>query len=102
MSDDEFEVLTADAYAGPGDGGRTGSWRVLRPVVDYAKCTPARTGKAACFYCWLYCPDNVVSKTVPPKVDLTYCKGCGICAQECPTKAIVMLEESSCTDEPAR
>lgn len=102
MNDDEFDVLTADAYAGPGDGGRTGSWRVLRPVLDRTKCTPARTGKAACFYCWLYCPDGVVSKTVPPAVDLTYCKGCGICAQECPTQAIVMLAESDTEDPPAR
>jgi pyruvate ferredoxin oxidoreductase delta subunit len=26
-------------------------------------------------------------------VDLNYCKGCGICAQECPTKAITMVPE---------
>jgi len=26
-------------------------------------------------------------------VDLDYCKGCGICASECPQKAITMVEE---------
>jgi pyruvate ferredoxin oxidoreductase delta subunit len=25
--------------------------------------------------------------------DLYYCKGCGICAQECPTDAIAMKDE---------
>jgi pyruvate ferredoxin oxidoreductase delta subunit len=36
-----------------------------------------------------------VSKTLEPKIDLEYCKGCGICAEECPPKAIAMVEESS-------
>ena len=95
MSDEKFRVLTSDSYAGPGDAGRTGSWRVLRPVIDYEKCAPAKAGKPACFLCWLYCPDSVVSKTLQPRIDLTYCKGCGICAEECPPQAIAMVEESS-------
>jgi len=94
MSSVTLRVLTSASVAGPGDAGRTGSWRVLRPVIDYTKCTPAKTGKPTCFYCWLYCPDGVVSKTVQPHVNLTYCKGCGICAAECPPQAIVMVEES--------
>ncbi len=94
MSIEELRVLTSDSYAGPGDAGRTGSWRVLRPVIDYAKCTPARTDKPACFYCWLFCPDSVVSKTTRPAINLEYCKGCGICAEECPPHAITMVEES--------
>jgi len=94
MSKEEFRVLTSDSYAGPGDAGRTGSWRVLRPVLDPSKCTPARTGKASCAFCWLYCPDGTVGKTIPPTFTLEYCKGCGICAEECPTGAITMVEES--------
>jgi Pyruvate/2-oxoacid:ferredoxin oxidoreductase delta subunit len=27
------------------------------------------------------------------EADLEYCKGCGICAEECPTKAIEMITE---------
>jgi pyruvate ferredoxin oxidoreductase delta subunit len=27
-------------------------------------------------------------------MDLDHCKGCGICAQECPQKAIKMMEET--------
>jgi len=95
MSSEKLRVLTSASYAGPGDAGRTGSWRVLRPVIDYTKCAPAKSGKPACFFCWLYCPDSVVSKTLQPRIDLTYCKGCGICAEECPPQAIAMVEESS-------
>jgi pyruvate ferredoxin oxidoreductase delta subunit len=101
MSLKKFRAMTSDSYAGPGDAGRTGSWRVRRPVIDYTKCTPARKGKAACYFCWLYCPDSVVSKTLKPEIDLEYCKGCGICAEECPTQAISMVEESSFVDEDA-
>jgi pyruvate ferredoxin oxidoreductase delta subunit len=35
----------------------------------------------------------VVSKTIEPTVDLEYCKGCGICAEECPVQAIDMVSE---------
>jgi len=95
MPTEPLRVLTSASYAGPGDAGRTGSWRVLRPVIDYTKCAPAKSGKAACFVCWLYCPDSVMSKTLRPQINMEYCKGCGICAEECPTKAITMVEESS-------
>ncbi len=100
MPTETLRVLTSASYAGPGDAGRTGSWRVLRPVIDYSKCAPAKSGKPACFFCWLYCPDSVVSKTLQPQIDREYCKGCGICAEECPPKAITMVEESSVAPPP--
>ena len=79
--------------------GRTGSWRVERPVIHYDKCTPAKRGKPSCFICWMYCPDAVISKELEPKINLEYCKGCGICAQECPTGAIEMVEEVRLIEE---
>jgi len=33
-----------------------------------------------------------VTRTIPPEIDLVYCKGCGICMEECPVKAIKMEE----------
>lgn len=90
-----YRYKTSHSLPGPGDGGNTGSWRVQRPVIDPDRCTPARRGKEACFACWLYCPDVVVSRTIPPQIDYAYCKGCGICAEECPTDAIAMVDESA-------
>jgi len=47
----------------------------------------------------LFCPDGAI-RWKPQKgekgdieFDLNYCKGCGICANECPTKAIEMRLE---------
>jgi pyruvate ferredoxin oxidoreductase delta subunit len=35
------------------------------------------------------CPEGVIALTEDgATIDLTYCKGCGICALECPVKAI--------------
>jgi len=89
-----IKPLISISEAGPGDAGRTGSWRVLRPVLDTSLCIPAKRGKEACFTCWMYCPDGVISRTIPPTIDLEYCKGCGICAEECPAQAIRMASES--------
>ncbi len=67
---------------------KTGSWRALKPVIDLDKCIK-------CLLCWIYCPDNAIIRRDDDyvEVDYVYCKGCGICANECPTKAIEMVEE---------
>ena len=49
-----------------------------------------------CDNCYGVCPDNAVIKLVPGKrfeFNLDYCKGCGICAAECPCGAIEMRPE---------
>jgi 2-oxoacid:acceptor oxidoreductase delta subunit (pyruvate/2-ketoisovalerate family) len=52
----------------------------------------------ACDNCFGVCPDNAVLKLEPGgayayAIDLDYCKGCGICAEECPAGAIAMVPE---------
>jgi pyruvate ferredoxin oxidoreductase delta subunit len=94
MPDSRFKILTSASTSGLGDAGRTGSWRVERPVIDMSRCIPAKTGKPTCHLCWLLCPDNVISKEIEPAIDLEYCKGCGICAQECPVQAISMVPDA--------
>ncbi|HIJ62668.1 MAG TPA: NAD(P)-binding protein [Rhodospirillaceae bacterium] len=49
-----------------------------------------------CDNCYGVCPDNAIRKLGPGKrfaVDYDYCKGCGICAAECPCGAIDMVPE---------
>lgn len=68
----------------------TGDWKTFTPVRDPEKCT-------LCLLCAMFCPDGAIlwqPKTGNIEFDLHFCKGCGICANECPTKAIKMtLEE---------
>jgi NADPH-dependent glutamate synthase beta subunit-like oxidoreductase len=50
-----------------------------------------------CDNCYGICPDNAVIKLGPGKrfqFNYDYCKGCGICAAECPCGAIVMTPEA--------
>ncbi len=94
MSDATFACKKSHSEPGPGDAGKTGSWRVLRPIIDVTVCIPAKTNKMACFNCWLYCPDGVITRTIPPTINYDYCKGCEICAEECPVDAIQMVEET--------
>jgi NADPH-dependent glutamate synthase beta subunit-like oxidoreductase len=49
-----------------------------------------------CDNCYGVCPDNAVIKLGPGKrfrFNLDYCKGCGLCAAECPCGAIRMVPE---------
>jgi len=44
-----------------------------------------------CDNCYNFCPDMCVVKTADGyQVNLDYCKGCGICAQECPGGSLKM------------
>jgi NADPH-dependent glutamate synthase beta subunit-like oxidoreductase len=52
----------------------------------------------ACDNCFGVCPDNAVIKLDDPgpyryEIDLDFCKGCGLCAAECPSGAIEMVPE---------
>lgn len=49
-----------------------------------------------CDNCYGICPDNAVVKLGPGnrfRFNYDYCKGCGVCAQECPCGAIAMVPE---------
>ncbi len=65
-----------------------GDWRAERPIVDRDSCVKCAT-------CWMYCPVQCITEHAAWfEADLRVCKGCGICATECPHRAIVMLEET--------
>ena len=72
----------------PGSAGRTGTWRLYKPVIKIEICTK-------CGMCWLHCPDDVITwkPREYPEIDYTYCKGCGVCESVCPVDAIEMVLE---------
>jgi len=67
----------------------TGDWRTSRPVWDEKKCIN-------CLLCWVYCPDTavIVEDAKVKGIDYDHCKGCGICARECPPKVQAMTMAS--------
>ncbi len=73
-----------------GDIGRAAALTEAQRCLSCGNCL-------ACDNCWTFCPDNAVIKTAELATDgshylfdLDYCKGCGLCAHECPTGYIQM------------
>ncbi len=61
--------------------------RSFRPLVDSSKCQK-------CGICQTFCPEGTVMLSSGVVVfDYRYCKGCGVCANECRWKAITMVRE---------
>jgi pyruvate ferredoxin oxidoreductase delta subunit len=88
------ELPAAAVITDPGSAKnfKTGSWRSFRPIWIEENCIQ-------CLFCWVYCPDMSikVSEGKMTGIDYDFCKGCGVCALECPgkkgQKALVMQEE---------
>lgn len=80
---DVLEAGTARAF-------ETGDWRSERPIWHKERCID-------CKLCWIYCPDSsiLLENGKVAGIDYKHCKGCGICAHECPKKcnAITMEKE---------
>jgi pyruvate ferredoxin oxidoreductase delta subunit len=72
--------------AGNAEKYETGSWRTYKPVLNREACTN-------CLLCWIFCPDSSILVKDEEMVgfDYAHCKGCGICAAECPKNAIAMV-----------
>ena len=84
----KYDVVTSISYPKKGAMGKTGSWRVFRPIFNKEKCVK-------CLRCWIFCPEGAIirNKDDTVSIDYDYCKGCGICAKECKVKALVMERE---------
>jgi len=66
---------------------QTGGWRNQMPVLNRDKCVNSLN-------CASICPENCI-KVKDGQIthfDMRYCKGCGLCAKECPTGAIEMKD----------
>jgi pyruvate ferredoxin oxidoreductase delta subunit len=76
----------------------TGDWRTFVPEFIEGNCIH-------CMFCWIYCPDSAIAidnssgKPQMKGIIMEHCKGCGICAHECPpakkgNAALVMVREA--------
>jgi pyruvate ferredoxin oxidoreductase gamma subunit len=89
---DEADAAAAAIHAGATSVEvRTGLWRTLRPVIDYARC------KRCWWVCSEFCPDSAIKVNAEnyPEIDYEHCKGCLICVAQCPSHAITPIPESS-------
>ncbi len=105
INDEDFKKWVAEKWgykklpmagstpAGSAKFFRTGDWAAQQPHLIVENCIN-------CFKCYFYCPDSAITMEegvdgkAYPKFDYFYCKGCEVCAHECPgrkdKKAIVM------------
>lgn len=76
------KILQPISYPEKGASGDTGEWRFYKPKIIRNKCE-------LCLQCWVFCPEAVINRETL-EINYQYCKGCGICAYECPFQAIEM------------
>ncbi len=98
MSEKYDEIPIAGNIIEPGNAKKylTGGWRAEKPIHTDETCLWIKSG--TCGRCWIFCPDMAVilSEKAGERsyaYNYDYCKGCGICASECPTDSIRMENE---------
>lgn len=78
---------TVDCPTTVNRGMVTGCWKMKRPVQNRDLCTE-------CLNCWIVCPDACITQTDDGLTwNYEFCKGCGLCGQECPVGAITYVPE---------
>ena len=90
----DFEVGYIITEPGNARQYRSGDWRSQRPTYEFSRCIK-------CGICQIFCPEGCIGQNDKGNFEadahspapLFYCKGCGICARECPTRVITMVEE---------
>jgi len=101
--------LNAD-YIAPAPAPQMAGWVPMQIKGDFAEVNPGLSPAAAaseaarciscgtciaCDTCLIFCPDVAIARAEGGRYTIAYdyCKGCGICATECPRAAMRMEEE---------
>ena len=90
MPFDEARISAPDIHGeATSDLAKTGVWRTLRPVIDYAHC------HRCAWVCSTLCPDGAIRVEADhtPRIDYDHCKGCMVCVTVCPPHAIAAVAE---------
>lgn len=86
---EEARIAAPVIHAADNSGAlKTGSWRTMRPVIDYERCNK-------CWWvCSTFCPDGAIAvEEGRPVIDYNHCKGCLVCVAQCPPHAIEAVAE---------
>jgi translation initiation factor RLI1 len=62
-------------------------------VIDYRECQPEKCDNGICLAVFA-CPHKILKQEDPyemPDPSPAMCVGCGLCAQACPLKAILLV-----------
>jgi len=84
----DLEIGSIATEPGSASQYKTGDWRSQRPTYDFDR-------SIKCGICQIFCPEGCVEQNPDGyfEANLFYCKGCGICARECWTKVITIVDE---------
>ena len=97
MEDIKIERFLVSDLAAEAEGIQEGTWDRERALQETERCLSCGTCNL-CLQCVSFCPDASIwldeNKTAVT-VDLDHCKGCGICAYECPRGVITMEKIST-------
>ena len=59
----KYKVKTTISYPVKGATGKTGNWRVFKPILDKEKCVK-------CLRCWIFCPEATVIRNKDNSIDI--------------------------------
>ena len=69
---------------------QTGLWRTMRPIINRDLC------RGCWWVCSTFCPDGAINVINDhPEIDYDHCKGCLVCAAQCPSHAIAAVPETA-------
>jgi len=96
VEDIKIERFLASDIAAKAEAKQEEIWDGERTLQEAERCLSCGTCNL-CLQCVSFCPDASIrldEDEASVRVDLDHCKGCGICAYECP-RGIITMEEIS-------